>query len=72
MSEHGLLLSDEERERFATWLEREAETNEGMVKHMASMKVPEPMMQRMRTEAMACRIVVARLRSTETMSIGGQ
>jgi hypothetical protein len=65
-------LTDQERQRFADWLEMEADSNEGLAAQMD--KIAGPMMgevsKRQRIEAAAMRLIAKRLRSTESMSIG--
>ena len=67
----GLLLSNQERDRFASFLRLEAETAEGMAEQIK--KLPGPMMEvlakKYRTEALACRVVEKILTSGETMEI---
>ena len=68
-------LSQQERDRFATWLEQDAKTTEGMIEQMKKLSMGaalhEAMTKKMKTEAAAMLIVAARLRSTEKDTIGG-
>ncbi len=64
-----LLLTEEERIRFAEYLEREAASDEAMIKQMESIGAPKEMIKRYRTQMVASGIVAARLRSIEDMSI---
>lgn len=65
----GLLLTDAERERFAAYLEREAASDEAMANQMAAIKAPEAGIKKYRTQALAARMVAAKLRSIESASI---
>lgn len=68
----SMLLSDEELARFADWLELQAESNDQIAAQME--QVAGPAMAAVakfnRTEAAAMRVVLKRLRSTESMTIG--
>jgi hypothetical protein len=67
----NLLLTDEERQRFADWLEMSADSNEQIAAQMERVGSP-PMMavaKLNRTEAAAMRVVLRKLRTTESMSI---
>ena len=59
------MLSREERERFAAWLEEDAAGTLGLVAEMAKLPNMEAVMKLKRTEAMAQQIVAKLLRSTE-------
>lgn len=60
-------LSEEERERFATFLEQEATTEEGLVKQMdmahLSGGIPKEVIRMYSTRALAKRVVAKDLRS---------
>lgn len=65
-----MLLTDAERERFATYLELEAESDEGIATQMETLPhVPQALVKKLRTEGMAAKIIAAKLRSAESMSI---
>jgi len=65
-----LLLTAQERERFAGWLEREAASSEAIAAQMETSSIPQVLTRKLRAEAAACKIVASILRSTEDMSIG--
>lgn len=65
------LLTQEERDRFAAYLEAEAATDEGIAQQMEQAKVPDVLIRKIRAEATAARIIAAKLRSIESMQIGG-
>ena len=54
----SLMLTDEERNRFAAWLEREAETGQGIVE------------QREKQNIAAAIIIARKLRNTHSETIG--
>lgn len=65
-----LLLSEQERERFAAWLEQEAATSEAVVEQMSKLTVPQAFVDKERAEANAARIIARRLRATESVAVG--
>lgn len=66
----SLLLSDEERERFASWLEREIESDKQIIEQTLKLGAHGEMLARHLKTKMAAFIVVARdLRNTESMKI---
>lgn len=67
----SLLLTAAERDRFATWLEREIETSKGMIQQMEKMPNMRPFIDKYKREMTAYLIVARILRSTEDMTIGG-
>ena len=69
MPEVTLLLTQQERDRFASYLEHEASTTEGMIAQMEKIKTPEVILRLKRTEAAACRFVANMLRTTESWGI---
>lgn len=64
------LLTDAERNRFATWLEQEAMQGDAMAKQMEGMNMPKELITRERNEALAAKIIANKLRSTESVSVG--
>ena len=66
------MLTPAERDRFATWLEYEAETDEQMARQAESLgPAHKPIVSKIRVEAMAASIVAKKLRSIESETIGG-
>ena len=66
-----LLLTDAERDRFATYLEREAATDDSMAKQAATIPGMDPVVKRYRMMAAAKMIVAQQLRNIEVQTIGG-
>lgn len=64
-----LLLTDDERARFAAYLERTAADDEAMITQMEAIKAPEVLIKRTRTEAIAAKIIAAKLRSIESVNV---
>lgn len=65
----GLLLTDAERQRFTSWLIREAETNEGMAQHMGDNPLFAPKVKQLKVEALAMRVVARYINEWETVVI---
>jgi len=72
------LLSQQERDRFAAWLEQEAESGELMAAQMekgiqgtppAHMLAMHTLAKKERAEAMAARIIAKKLRATESFEV---
>ena len=68
MSEQSYLLTQTERDRFAWWLEHEAQTSLGMAEQAEKLGVTS-LVQKETAEAMAYTVVAKILRSTESVSI---
>ena len=62
-----LLLTHEERDRFAEWLEAEAETDDALAEQMD--KMDHPFSGEWRANAAAKRRVARQLRGTEDVSL---
>ena len=64
------LLTDQERDRFASWLEQEASDGEAMAKQIETMtKGAGPVLalaKKERAEALAARVIAAKLRSIQS------
>ena len=60
----GLLLSDEERERFRVYLERTVESNKGMIEQMEKISIPAAVVEKLKRETVACAIVARILAQT--------
>lgn len=65
-----ILLTKEERIRFATHCQLEAESYEGMAKQMEKLPNMEPMVKHQRRYAFAYAIVAKHLLSQEEQTIG--
>lgn len=67
----SLLLSQEERDRFATWLEHEATVGRDLIAQMEKLGPhAAPIVAREKAEAAAALVIARKLRSTEGLSIG--
>jgi hypothetical protein len=68
-----LLLSTQERDRFAAWLEHEAATAKGLIEQMEKLGPHvAPLVAREKAEAAAALLIARKLRATESMSIEGK
>jgi hypothetical protein len=68
-----LLLSTQERDRFAAWLEHEAATAKVLIEQMEKLGPhAAPLVAREKAEALAALLIVRKLRATESMSIEGK
>ena len=66
-----LLLTTQERDRFATWLEHEALTTTGLIEQMEKLGPHvAPMTARYKAEAAAALVIARKIRSTNSDSIG--
>ena len=63
------MLTPQERDKFALYLEQEAATDDQMVDQLEKMGGVEPMVKKLRAEAMAAKIIAAKLRSIEDETI---
>jgi hypothetical protein len=67
----NLLLTDQERERFAAWLEHEAATENTLVAQMEKLGPSFALViEQKKLEANASLVIARKLRSTQSMSIG--
>lgn len=67
----NLLLTDQERDRFASWLEHEATVGKGLIEQMEKLGPhAAPLVAREKQEAAAALVIARKLRATEGMSIG--
>ena len=69
MAEQSYLLTDAECDRFARWLEHQAQTSLNMAEQGKKVNLPM-LVQKETAEAMAYTVVAKILRSTESMRIG--
>lgn len=66
-----LLLTDQERERFAAWLEHEATVERGLIEQMEKLGPAFTLMVKHKaTEAAAALVIAQKLRSTQSMTLG--
>ena len=66
-----LLLTPQERERFAAWLEHEAATSKGLIEQLKRLGQPMAMVvAREEAEAAAALLIARKLRATHSGSIG--
>lgn len=68
-NDETLFLTSKERDRFATYLEKDAATNEEIALQIEKLGINPVMAKRYRTEAMAANIIAQKLRSTEDQGI---
>lgn len=67
-----ITLSADERHKFASWLEQDAESNKLMIEQLAKLGPGHDLMApRMKTEIAAALIIAGKLRGVEEESIGG-
>jgi len=64
-----VILTDEERRRFVDYLEDDATSTDGIVQQMESIHTPAFIVQKFKAEAIAMRMVAAKLRTTETVRL---
>lgn len=69
MVEQSYLLTDKEKERFAWWLEHQAQSSFEMAKQGEKINLPM-LVQKETAEAMAYTVVAKILRSTQSVTIG--
>lgn len=66
-----LLLTPQERDRFAAWLEHEAATAKGLIEQMEKLGPHmAPMVAREKAEGAAALLIARKLRATHSDSIG--
>lgn len=66
-----LLLTPQERDRFAAWLEHEAATAKGLIEQMEKLGPHvAPMVAREKAEASAALLIARKLRATHSDSLG--
>ena len=67
-----LLLTPQERDRFAAWLEHEAATSKGLTEQMEKLGPHmAPLVARETAEAAAALLIARKLRATHSDSVGG-
>ena len=66
-------LSQHEREKFAAWLEQDAESNKGMIRQWEKMAGPQHavIVDHLKRDVAACLIIMKKLRNIEEMTIEG-
>lgn len=65
-----MLLTDDERRRFAEYLEQDAASGEAILEQLAKLPGMDAIIRLTRAEVAASRIVAKKLRSTHSESIG--
>lgn len=66
-----IVLSQDERIKFANWLEQDLESSKLLIKQMKSLGVPgEVVAKKMRAEMLAELTILTKLRSIEEIEIG--
>lgn len=64
-------LTDQERDKFATWLLQEAKVNDDLIEQMDKLSVPDALIKHKKMEVVAMALVAGILGNTEVQSIGG-
>lgn len=64
-----MILTQEERDKFATYLEEDAASNDGLIVQATKVGGMEPLIQKLKIEAASARIIARKLRTTESMSL---
>lgn len=64
-----IMLNEQERNRFASWLEQQCESNRGMLEQLEKMPHAAPVAENMKRETAAMLIVAKKLRSIEQITI---
>ena len=59
------MLTQAERDRFATYLEQEAKSDEILLIQMRKILAPAPAVQKVNVEMMAAKVIAMKLRSIE-------
>lgn len=67
----AMLLSNEERTKFAQWCEQEATSTRAILQQMEKLKMPEAVTKKQRIELAAVSVVYKMLTSGEQQTIGG-
>lgn len=60
------MLTEQERNKFADYLEHEAATDQGMIEQCEKLSGMEPIIKKMNVERMAALVIARKLRSIET------
>jgi hypothetical protein len=64
-----MLLSAEDRTKFAKWCENEVASNKAIITQMQNMNLPESLIKEKRIETAACAVVFKMLSSVEEQTI---
>ena len=60
-----ILLNKEERVKFATYLEQDADSTEGILIQMKKINSPESVIKKYTAEMLSARVIAKKLRDTE-------
>lgn len=66
-------LTQEERDKFATWLEQKADSDEKMALQTTKLDLGpggDPIIKMLRAEALAARVIAKKLRGIEEFTVG--
>jgi hypothetical protein len=66
----AIILTQEERDRFATYLEEDSNSSLGIIKQMEKLPNTETIVKHYKLEAAASKIVAAKLRATTSEEVG--
>lgn len=65
-----MILTEEERNKFASYLEQDAKDGDAIEQQMANLgDYTDPIRKQIRVESMAARVIAKKLRSTESMEV---
>lgn len=64
-------MTDEDRLKFIGWLEQQVVSGEIMVEQFERIELPVALIAREKSELLAAKVILAKLRSTEMDSVGG-
>ena len=64
-----MILTNAERKRFLEYLEAEAYSSEQLVEQMKKIAVPGELLKQNQVLVLACRVLIDRLRSGESMTM---
>jgi hypothetical protein len=65
----SMILTDQEREKFAAWCRQEAATNDQFAKQLAAMRGMDAIAKRKRAETVALTFVASLLASIESVTL---
>lgn len=67
-----IVLTTDERAKFAAYLHQEADADARLSKEGEKVGIPEPVLKRLRTRAMAKKLVAEDIEGWEEQRVGGQ
>lgn len=67
-----MILLPHERERFIQWLRQEIASDKPLIEQAEKMRIPEPVVRRMKTAMAACAVVADILEKIESQEISSE